>query len=402
MRQARFSFKIRLIGLAMLGVMLLGVSGATGGTGVDPLFVDPAAEDFRQNPDLLDRIVASPHGYFRFINIRFGQVVCEQFANLLEANPSLNLHGDAHLEQYAVTDLGRGLTDYDDSCTGPGFIDWMRLGVSLQLACRQREWEKHYPVLMETFFQGYQTALEIPEIQAPEPEIVANYRSKFTIDRIKYFKWVDSICEEMPQSEQDSLLEAMQPYIKNIYAEQPSLNSDYFRIIQMGYLHLGIGSALDLKYVVRVQGQTEKPEDDVVLELKEVRDLSEINCIHSGRKSDPFRILLGQSRIAYQPFTHLGYFSFRGRVFWVHSWVDNYKEIGIDKYKSVNQLSEVLYDIGVQLGKGHVKHIAAPLDLQLRREQLQIIQRHKSEFITACEELAARTVTAWELFRKKN
>lgn len=386
---------------AVLGTVLL-ADGVVAGDAPDPLFVDPATQEFSQNPELRDRIVANPHGYFRFINIRFGQAVCDQFANLLAANPSLNLHGDAHLEQYAVTDLGRGLTDYDDSCTGPGFIDWMRLGVSLQLACRQRGWEKNFPALMETFFQGYQTALENPEIQAPEPGIVANYRSKFTIDRIKYFKWVDSICEKMPQSEQDSLLTAMQPYFQNIYAEQPALKASYFEIVQIGYLHLGIGSALDLKYVVRVQGQTAKPEDDIVLELKEVRDLSEISCIHSGRKSDPFRILLGQSRIAYQPFTHLGYFSFRGRVFWVHSWVDNYKEIGIDKYKSVNELSEVLYDIGVQLGKGHVKHIAVPLDLQLRREQLLIIQKHKSEFITACEELAARTVTAWELFRKKN
>ena len=37
--------------------------------------------------------------------------------------PLFNLHGDAHLEQYAITDLGRGLTDFDDSSRGPAIVE---------------------------------------------------------------------------------------------------------------------------------------------------------------------------------------------------------------------------------------------------------------------------------------
>lgn len=383
----------------VLITLLLLQSDANAGTN-NPLFVDPATQDFRRNPELLERVKSGPHGYLRFINIRFSEAVCNRFANLLQANPSLNLHGDAHLEQYAVTDLGRGLTDYDDSCTGPGYIDWMRLGVSLKLACRQNDWENAYRDLLDNFFQGYVDALENPAMEAPEPRIVERYRSKFTIDREKYFEWIDSIIEPMPETEKDSLKIAIQPYFDNLRAEQPDLHANYFDIVKMGYLHLGIGSALDLKYLVQIKGKTNNPYDDVVIELKEVRDLGNISCIHSGRKRDPFRILLGQSRIAYQPFTHLGYFSFRDLVFWGHSWVDNYKEISIDKYKSTEELAEVVYDIGVQLGKGHVKHIAAPFDLQLRREQLQIIDKHKAEFVVACQDFADLVVAAWQKFTK--
>ena len=42
--------------------------------------------------------------------------------------PTVTLHGDPHLEQYAVTDAGRGLTDFDDASKGPAILDLVRFG----------------------------------------------------------------------------------------------------------------------------------------------------------------------------------------------------------------------------------------------------------------------------------
>jgi Ser/Thr protein kinase RdoA (MazF antagonist) len=42
----------------------------------------------------------------------------------------VNLHGDAHLEQFAVTDASFGLIDFDDAVGGPAVIDLLRFGVS--------------------------------------------------------------------------------------------------------------------------------------------------------------------------------------------------------------------------------------------------------------------------------
>jgi len=317
----------------------------------------------------------------------------------LVGTPSLNLHGDAHIEQYAVTDLGRGLTDFDDSSTGPGIIDWMRFGVSLQLACSEHGWEEFADDLFETFLRGYRDALNDPRTTAPEPAMVKRIQSTFKIDRQSYFKWVDSIMEPMPLEERDSLLIAIQPYAEAMLAENPDLSTDFFDVVKVGYLRMGIGSALDVKYLVRVRGKTEDANDDVVLECKQVRDLSGIDCINSGQKLDSFRILLGQARIAYQPFRYLGYFRFRAHNFWVHSWVDNYEEVEVGKsFRSYEELAQVAYDVGVQLGRGHVKHIATPFDLQLRREQLQILGRHEAEIKRARRELAEQTVAAWKKF----
>jgi len=368
-------------------------------TTANPLFVDPAGSNFSQNPKLLERIKSSPHGYFRFINIPFSQEVCRRFAEDLPGTPSFNLHGDAHIEQYAVTDLGRGLTDFDDSSSGPAVLDVVRFGVSLRLTCSANGWVDEADSLFQTFLRGYRAAITDPETSAPEPQFVKRIQKKFKFDRGAYFEWIDSIMHAMPDDEIRELMESLKPYIDVMLAQNSQLTREFFDIVKVGYLRMGIGSALDLKYLVRVRGKTADANDDVVLEVKEVRDLSGIDCIAITRKYDPFRVLLGQARIAYQPYKYLGYIRLRGKTFWIHSWVDNYTEVKITKsFQTPGELAEVVYDIGVQLGKGHPKQIASPFDIQLRQEQLLFLTRHEEKIKRVCKELSDLTVRAWKTF----
>ena len=95
------------------------------------------------------------------------------------------------------------------------------------------------------------------------------------------------------------------------------------------------------------------------------------------------------------------YFRFRDLNFWVHSWVENYVEVEIsNSFHSTQELSDVAYDVGIQLGKGHVKQIASPLDLQLRLEQLRILNEHETQIRQIRNDLFELTLLAWEEFRK--
>ena len=365
-----------------------------------PLYVSPDSYNFGSNPKLLERILATPHGYFRFVNVPFSEEVCRRFSSELKELPVVNLHGDAHLEQYAITDLGRGLTDFDDSSTGPGVIDIIRFGVSLELTARARGWEGES--LFHRFLEGYEAALDNPEFLAPVPGVVQRMKEKFKFDRDRYFQWIGSIMDKVEDGEQAALLKSMAPYVETMRLERPDLSRTFFDAKELGYLKMGIGSALDLKYLIRIQGPTEDPKDDVVLEVKEVRDLSAITCIQAGKDSDPFRILVGQSRIAYTPYRYLGYVRFKGRTFWIHSWVDNYRELETPgSFEKAEELSEVVYDIGVQLGRGHPNKIAAPLDLQLRRAQLDIVRRYRARLIKDTKILADQTEAAWRRFKQE-
>ncbi len=366
------------------------------------LYVSPHNADFSKNPKLLKRILKSPHGYFRFVNRAFATETCRRLAATVGHMPDVNLHGDAHVEQYAVTDLGRGLTDFDDSTSGPAAIDLLRFSVSLRLTCTQRGWDAAAEGLIARFLEGYRDALKNPKVESEEPSVVARIRSKFKYDRKAYFEWVDSIVKPVAELEQADLREALKPYVEMMHAEDSSLGAKYFQVKSIGGLQMGIGSALDLKYLVRVEGATPNAEDDVVLEVKEVRNLRGIACISHQDKIDPFRILVGQARIAYEPYKLLGYLSHRDRVFWIHSWVDNYKEMKIAKtFKSVEELKEVVYDVGVQLGRGHPAKIADPLGLQLRMAQIKMLDLHKGDILRASLKMAADTLSAWTRFKQE-
>ena len=368
----------------------------------NPLFVDPASRDFSRNPALLERIVGSPHGYLRFVNIEFTQEVCRLFEGRLRQYPPFNLHGDAHVEQYAVTDLGRGLTDFDDSSSGPAVVDLVRFGVSLRLALAAHGWQERADEVLDAFFGGYRAALNDPSVVAPEPVVVPRLQEDFHDDRQRYFQWVEEISDPVPDDEQRELLEAMKYYFENLQAEDPTLDADHLSVERVGYLKLGIGSAMDLKYLVQIRGASEAVTDDVVVELKQVRDLGEIECISEGQGADPHRILDGQS-LAYNPHSMLGYIRFRGHSFWAHAWVDNYRELDIEQtLASVEDLLEVAYDVGVQLGQGHPNQYEEPLALQLRREQLRLLDRDESQIRQTTRTLAEQIEKAWRAFSSRS
>jgi hypothetical protein len=75
--------------------------------------------------ELIQRLRADPFTYFRFINRVWTARVCEAFADLSDV-PTVRLHGDAHVEQFALTSDAWGLDDFDDSTSGPGFATSIR------------------------------------------------------------------------------------------------------------------------------------------------------------------------------------------------------------------------------------------------------------------------------------
>ena len=114
---------------SLLVVLVPGLlAGGDAGPSFDPsaLLIPADAPELQANPQLPGRLRASPHAYYRRIGPRFTRLLCERLAERASVLPIVTLHGDAHLEQYAVTDRGRGLSDFDDSTTGSALIDLAR------------------------------------------------------------------------------------------------------------------------------------------------------------------------------------------------------------------------------------------------------------------------------------
>ena len=405
----------RPIGVCLACTLALGCGGPPGGdggrhsagaSGSTSLYVDPASYDFGSNPELLERIVESPHGYFRFINVPFSERICELFADRLAALSSeevrafqLNLHGDAHVEQYAVTDLGRGLTDFDDSSQGPPFLDLMRFAASLRLSSRANGWDELTEEgLVRTFLGAYRAALADPTMAAPEPSVAVRLRQSFDRDTTGYLEWAESLMEPVPAEVEDELRAALAGFGDAMAREHVEVARGYFSPVRLGYLRLGVGSALATKFLVRVRGPSDDPSDDDVIEVKHVRDLTGISCIQTP-DDDPLRVLLSQARISYEPFKWLGYVRLREGNFWTHGWVRNYAELDVDQtFRAPEELAEVAYDAGVQLGIGHPKLAAAPFDRLIRLQVVRQLDAYPGELERLSAVLAEEVIAAWARF----
>jgi hypothetical protein len=353
----------------------------------------------RLDPALVGRVRQSPTAYFRFINVAFGNEVCRLFEPQLSGMGVVSLHGDPHLLQYAITDTGRGLTDFDDAASGPPVLDLLRFGTSLVLACRARGWDREIDAVLSAFLQGYRSALENPLVSAREPGLVTRIRARFRFDPAHYFGWLRSISEPLPGDSRAVIEKALGSYVDTMLTEEPTLTREYFQVVEIGRSRMGIGSARTLKYVVRLRGRTESPDDDDVLELKEVGPIPNVTCLSPAPILDPMRQIVAQERMVYEPYRLVGYATIDQRYFWVHAWARGYHELSLSDLGTATELSEIALDAGKQLGLGHPKLAAPPGDAALRSGIVRFVEGHRSEIGDLSRALADEVTNSWSRFR---
>ncbi len=361
---------------------------------VEPLDIQADLREIRNNPALLARLRATPHGYFRFVNEAFTREVCRRFQNLKSPQPAVTLHGDCHVEQYAVTDLGRGLTDFDDSASGPAYVDIVRLGVSLQLAARERGWIADLDRVYAAFRSGYRRALVDPELTANEPRFVKRVKADFDYDRARALARAEVLMETLPEHTPEGDITRAE-LSKGMLAENAGLPEWFFRVKEVGRLRAGVGSALSAKYLARVEGPTWDDVDDIILEAKELVDREGVGCVRI--EPGPSRVFTGDARIAYQPFRYPGVIHLDNKTLWVHAWPDNYVEVVIGSLESSDELQEIAYDVGVQLGRGHPKTPKSD-DVALGRTAL-MRSLPEAEMRSVIQALTLETIAAWNRFR---
>jgi Uncharacterized protein conserved in bacteria (DUF2252) len=383
----------------MAGVLALAAAWAGAGEALLPeeralLAVDPGSPPLRADPKLRQRLAAGPHDYFRYVNGPFREVLCGRLVEGLRRAPRVTLHGDPHVEQYAVTDRGRGLTDFDDSTLGPAVLDLVRFATSLRLAVRERGWEGADDAV-RTFLGSYAEALRNPTPLPPEPRVVSRLRARFDRNRINALARAEALMETLPPSMAPS--DETLARTARVLAQVSGRPEAFFRVKRVGALRIGLGSAADEKYLLRIEGDTPASEDDVILEVKKVRP-SAGRCVLA--EPGPDRILLGSSRLAYEAFDYAGGITLEGSAFWFHAWRDNYVELDIRRdLDSPAELDEIARDVGFQLGRGHPNTRSNKDSKRLRAALLAPLSREQVAGLSAL--MAQATAEAWDRYRAR-
>jgi uncharacterized protein (DUF2252 family) len=363
----------------------------------DALYVDPGDPRFTGREDLVRRIRATPHGYFRFINAPFAAETCRLFADVADRMPEVNLHGDAHIEQYTVTNIGRGLSDFDDCTRGKALIDLVRLGTSILIAAREKGWSRDEQRFVDRFLRGYRDGLSSERLQMATPDLATRARQSFTWDRARALRQADEWIDRAPLPN-DAFADGVARFAE-LVAFGRELPPDFFKVKRIGALEMGIGSALDEKYLILFEGPSAAREDDMIVEAKQIRDLAGNPCVRTDVGAS--RVLDGQRLIAYEPFAYAAVVPHAGKYFWMHDWTDDYQEASISTaIHTPRDLRQIAYDAGVQMGRAHPKLPDGTQSKERRREVLRSFESIEARLRMAMRELAGRADAAWREFRR--
>jgi len=345
--------------------------------------------------ELVERLRADPLTYFRFINRAWIARVCQAFADVHDG-PVVRLHGDAHVEQFAVTKDAWGLDDFDDSARGPGFVDIVRFMGSLDLATRQRGWVGERDAVWNRFLEGYRRGLANPNYRPSEPGIVRVLRAEAPATRAAFLAWGETQMRPMEEASSKSIVASMEIFQRFMLRERPDLPPHFFTVVRVGWLRIGVGSAVAKKVLVRVQGFTTDPEDDVLLEGKEAANLDGLGCLEGSTAPPAARIIAGTRQLGRLKHNILAVgpplvapssadHGERNVEWWVSSWDPSYHEVRVSDLRSVGDLADIAYDSGVQLGAGELRERSARM--QARASVVKLEARLKKETAAIVEEL---------------
>jgi hypothetical protein len=351
------------------------------------------------------KLSASPHKYFRAINPEFAAGVCKRFSRVRATLPVVNLHGDAHVEQVAITDEGAGLSDFDYSVSGPPVIDLVRFGTSLALAAKQRGWPSE--PLVSAFLDAYATDASPPATDQP-PSALQRLRSSFQEDRGDFLSQAETLMTtELAPRYASEALAGWQRYVALVLQLDPSRNADFFRVKRRGIpTNFGLGSATTPRILYRIEGPTSSPNDDVILEAKEMRSVPENPCIE-GRSGLPVRIILNATRFGAKadPFLAIVPRDASEDVddppWWIQSWWAHYAEIDIERsLESETELREIARFASAHLTLGHTGYLPAPYDRQLRVLLRDMLNEHRGLILDAIRSLTQSTLEAYAKFKR--
>jgi hypothetical protein len=353
----------------------------------DPLDVAPNWAAFERVPKLPRRVAKDAYAYFRFINSQFSSVVCADLADFAGSAPSVPLHGDAHLEQYALTDIGRGLTDFDDMATGPAVIDLARMTTSLVLVARMRSFSDDAAV--DAFIGGYREGLAGRD--APRPSIIAELARLNKRDPKGFLEGAErmmlSVTED-PTLDEAQMRRTLDELERAMRAHDATIPPWFFIVKKLGPFHAGIGSSLDRKFLARLEGMTKDPLDDRVIELKFVGDRKLAPCVKRRLEHEPTDL---RADIPLEVFDRFLVPTFVGTSeAWAQEWYPNFHEVESETVTEV-QLAEVARDAGSLLAREHVRG-ASP-------QNLAIDQARNARLLSASKALATRVEVAWKKFR---
>jgi len=353
---------------------------------------------------LIDRVTARAFRYFRLLARASSARTCVEFSDLRWRLPAVAVHGDAHLEQFVVTDGTYGLEDFDRSGFGPAVVDLVRYASSLHVACRDMRWACDADAAVTAYFGAYHEALDHP-VRRRQPAVVRRLRDSVPQGGMTWLEWADKLMKPLPSAEEASLRGGWGRFIDLMLETSPERPREFYRLVRVGRIEMGVGSALEPKTLLRIGGATDRANDDEILEARITSAVSGDRCVTRPPNGGSlhvsmFATLLG-SRLpdvfGFMPQQSDG----RAPELWIQSWDRGYRELSAADLQSQAELNQLATDAGHQLAGHFWTTFPEPLRGHFRFAQLRAFELSHVRARAAARRFADETIRGWEDFKQQ-
>jgi hypothetical protein len=351
---------------------------------------------------LIASLDASAHRYFRLLAVEYSSRVCFAFRDLRWHLPVVAVHGDAHVEQFVVTPKTFGLEDYDQAGFGPAVVDLVRFASSLHLVCRESRWACDPEQAVTAYFRAYRDALDRPPARAL-PAVVERVRKRVPQATASWLAWADALTQPMAPAVEQATKKRWAEFLALQGDVQPQRSRRFYDIVRLGNLQMGIGSAMEAKRLFRVRGETDSPDDDVILEARSTSQPLANTCVWRPAHGGSLHTLMFMSLLGPRMPEVFGTVVLNDSpgepAFWMQAWEPGYYELALRDIESQSDLDELGIDAARQLAGHFWTRFPEPLRVHQRFAQLRAFDLAERRARDMARDLAAETHAAWEKFR---
>ena len=150
-----------------------------------------------------------------------------------------------------------------------------------------------------------------------------------------FLLWTDSLMQPLAVDEVTRTARVWRRVAAVASDANPAFTPEFMALKKVGWLRMGIGSALTPKLLIRIEGPTAALDDDIVLEGKQMLDFQSDSCVSLPPSVAAFRVVQGIRQIGrlQPPFLlalpAIEYARADPRDWWATAWDRSYTEVTI-------------------------------------------------------------------------
>jgi len=312
---------------------------------------------FHRNPlaDSLLTIQNFSHpqrGYFFYfrtmclrMQARFGQLLP------LKDMPKVFLHGNPHIENFAIVEQGAGMVDFDRSRIGPYAWDIVRFLCSLSLKRKKRDKGFLSDRVLEYFLEGYKRSFHAPQVAHKSvSDLLKIKKINWKVSTTEYLKKNDKWAQKLRQTPLPTDDEWMQGVLHAYLENRQEMHLLETYCVEEAGLALGsLGNQRVLVVLAPIDKKAGK--DRILLDLKTVYQDTDNHFFQTPVAHHGERMILASDLYAPNLEGNMGFFTYENQQYWgrkvptqvlkIKGWLPEIHQI------------DIAYCVGTQLGRGH-------------------------------------------------